>query len=160
MLTNVRKRLPTCARSPISTTRPAYVTGEPIHIHDLFRYVEEDGKLLFRISFGILAFVLLILLRSIRWIILPAIIVAVSIKSTEAILVLSETKLSMVSAILNSLVTIIGVATTTHLAVRFRQHREQHDPKQSLILTMSELLGPIFWDVRDDRLRISGIALQ
>lgn len=124
---------------------PAYVTGEPLHIHDLFRYVEEDGRLLFKFSFAILALVLLILLRSIRWIILPAIIVAFSIKSTEAILVLSDVKLSMVSAILNSLVTIIGVATTTHLAVRYRQHRATYAPREALLRTMSELLGPIFW---------------
>jgi uncharacterized protein len=123
----------------------AFVTGEPIHIHDLFRYVEEDGRLLFRFSFAILSLVLLILLRSLRWIVLPAIMVAISIKSTEAILVLSETKLSMVSAILNSLVTIIGVATTTHLAVRFRQHRERYPAGEALRRTMSELLGPIFW---------------
>ncbi|MDC0307533.1 MAG: MMPL family transporter [Planctomycetaceae bacterium] len=124
---------------------PAYVAGEPIHIHDMFRYVEEDGTILFRFSFALLGIVLLVLFRSLRWLLLPALIVGLSVNMTEAILVLADVKLSMVSAIMNSLVTIIGVATMMHLAVHYRDHRSTQSPEESLRESLSELVRPIFW---------------
>jgi len=124
---------------------PAFVVGEPVQIHDMFRYVEEDGRVLFRVSLVLLAAVLMVLLRSLRWVLLPLIIVVLTIRFTEAILVLSGTKLSMVSSMLNSLVTIIGVATATHIAVGFRERRLTLPRREALRATMVELLPPIFW---------------
>lgn len=124
---------------------PTYVVGEPLHIHDMFRYVQEDGSLLFRISFGLLTLVLLILFRSIRWILLPAAIVALSIEMTYGLLVLVDVPLSMVSAILNSLVTIIGVATVMHVAVHYRDERAARTPPEALRATLIDLLPPVFW---------------
>ncbi|TXT28700.1 MAG: integral membrane protein [Planctomycetota bacterium] len=37
---------------------PAMVVGEPAQIHDMFRYVEEDGRKLFLVSLALLAIVL------------------------------------------------------------------------------------------------------
>lgn len=124
---------------------PAYVAGEPLHVHDMFRYVQEDGALLFKISFVLLSAVLLILFRSVRWILLPAAIVALSIQLTYGVLVVADVPLSMVSAILNSLVTIIGVATVTHVAVHYREYRHNYAPEESLRRTLALLLSPIFW---------------
>ncbi|MBD3673123.1 MAG: MMPL family transporter [Planctomycetaceae bacterium] len=123
----------------------AYVAGEPLHIHDMFRYVQEDGTKLFRISFLLLGIVLLILFRSWRWLLLPALLVALSINMTTAILVLFEVRLSMVSAIMNSLVMIIGVATMMHLAVHYREHRKSLSPQEALEKSFRELIRPIFW---------------
>lgn len=124
---------------------PAYVAGEPIHIHDMFRYVQEDGTILLRFSFILLSIVLLILFRSIRWILLPILIVGLAVNLTCAILVLADVKLSMVSAIMNSIVTIIGVATVTHLAVHYRDYRTEFPPEEALWRTLNDLIPPIFW---------------
>jgi len=124
---------------------PAHVVGEPVQIHDMFRYVEEDGRVLFHVSLVLLAAVLMVLLRSLRWVLLPLIIVVLTIRFTEALLVLSGTKLSMVSSMLNSLVTIIGVATATHIAIGFRERRLTMPRREALRTTMVELLPPIFW---------------
>jgi len=124
---------------------PAFVAGEPIHIHDMFRYVQEDGTILFRFSFVMLSIVLLILFRSLRWILLPVLIVALAVNMTSAILVLTGVKLSMVSAIMNSIVTIIGVATVTHLAVHYRDYRTEFEPEEALRRTLRDLIAPIFW---------------
>lgn len=124
---------------------PAFVVGEPVQIHDMFRYVEEDGRVLFHVSLVLLAGVLMLLFRSLRWVLLPLIIVVLAIRFTEALLVLSGTKLSMVSSMLNSLVTIIGVATATHIAVRFREKRLTMPRADALQTTIVELLPPIFW---------------
>ena len=124
---------------------PAFVVGEPVQIHDMFRYVEEDGRVLFHVSLVLLAAVLMVLFRSLRWVLLPLVIVVLTIRFTEALLVLSGTKLSMVSSMLNSLVTIIGVATATHIAVGFRERRVTLPRQEALRATLVELLPPIFW---------------
>lgn len=125
---------------------PAFVVGEPIQVHDMFRYVEDDGRVLFQVSLVLLSLVLFVLLRSLRWVLLPLVVVVLTIRWTATLLVLTDAKLSMVSSMMNSLVTIIGVATTTHLAVRFRDKRSAGLPRdQSLKETLQELLPPIVW---------------
>ncbi len=122
-----------------------FVVGEPVQIHDMFRYVEEDGDVLFRVSLFLLALVLFMLFRSLRWVVLPLIVVVATIVWTEAILVLSGMRLSMVSSILNSLVTIIGIATVTHVTVHYREQRRRFGRTESLERTLFNLLPAIFW---------------
>ena len=121
-----------------------HVVGEPVQVLEMFRYVEEDGRLLFAVSLGLLGVVLLMLLRSVRWVLLPVLIVIAAIAWTEALLVVSGVRLSMVSSMLNSLVTIIGVATVMHVAVHLRD-RQQDEPRIALTGVLSELLPPIAW---------------
>jgi uncharacterized protein len=123
----------------------AYVVGEPVQIHDMFRYVEEDGQELFQFSLALLACVLFLLFRTMRWVILPIVVVVFTIRWTEAILVLAGAQLSMVSSMMNSLVTIIGVATSTHLAMRFREYATTMERRPALIRAVAELVPPIFW---------------
>ena len=111
----------------------------------MFRYVEEDGRKLFWWSLGLLAAVILVLFRSIRWVLVPLAVVVVAILWTEALLVQSGMQLSMVSSMLNSLVTIIGIATCTHVTVHYREQRQDHDPVVALGRTMSRLAPAIFW---------------
>lgn len=160
---------------------PALVAGEPAQIHDMFRYVEEDGRKLFLVSLAVLAFVLLLLLEVIqwqlvrrmaviallnwiswlpllgvaamlallwlRWVMLTVLVVLVSIVWTEALLVLSGLRLSMVSSMLNSLITIIGVATSMHVLLFFRaQHRLQR-PEDALDHTLRHLAKPVWWSI-------------
>jgi len=126
---------------------PAFVVGEPVQVHDMFRYVEEDGRVLFHVSLLLLAGVLFLMFRTLRWVLLPLVVVLVTIRWTEAILVLSGVKLSMVSSMLNSLVTIIGIATATHIALRFREKRQAESISREAALadTISELAPAIFW---------------
>ncbi len=124
---------------------PAFVVGEPMQVHDMFRYVEEDGRVLFQWSLALLGLVILILFRSLRWVILPLIIVLATIRWTEAVLVLSQTKLSMVSSMLNSLVSIISIATVTHVTVHYRDLRGSLDRTAAFRQTFIELAPAIFW---------------
>lgn len=124
---------------------PAYVVGEPVQIHDMFRYVEEDGRVLFQFSLVLLACVLFLLFRTMRWVVLPLVVVVLTIRWTEAILVLAGARLSMVSSMMNSLVTIIGVATSTHLAMRFREYARLMHRRAALIRSLAELVPPVFW---------------
>ncbi|WP_417380290.1 efflux RND transporter permease subunit [Gimesia sp.] len=127
-------------------TPQAYVVGEPVQVHDMFRYVEEDGNILFKVSLNLLALVLFLLFRRLRWVMLPLLVVICSILWTEALLVLGHFQLSMVSSMLNSLVTIIGIATVAHVAVHFQElQRNNISRPRAIRQTMVELLPAIFW---------------
>ncbi len=124
---------------------PTYIVGEPVQVHDMFRYVEEDGETLGLWSSVLLIGVILLFFRSLRWVALPILVVHAALIWTKAILVLSGMQLSMVSSMLTSLVTIIGVATTIHVTVHFRRWRETHDRTAALRETFRELGPAIFW---------------
>ena len=130
-----------------SNTPPAAVVGEPVQVHDMFRYVEEDGATLGWASAGLLILVNFILFRSLRWMILPLLVVHVTLLWTKGLLVMSGMQLSMVSSMLNSLVTIIGIATVMHITLRFRENRATSEPVEALRKTMLELTVPIFWTI-------------
>lgn len=124
---------------------PAWVVGEPVQVHDMFRYVEQDGGVLGWVSSLLLTVVILLLFRSVRWMVLPLLVVQVTLVWTKAILVLLGIQLSMVSSMLTSLVTIIGVATVMHVTVYFRDYREKLDRIPALRETLLLLAVPIFW---------------
>lgn len=121
------------------------IVGEPVQVHDMFRYVEEDGDTLFYWSLCLLASVLLLLFRSLRWVLLPLMVVVATLVWTQSFWVLIDAKLSMVSSMLNSLVTIVGVATVMHIAVHYREARYERSRIEALRVTFQELLPAICW---------------
>ncbi|MFQ5733451.1 MAG: RND family transporter [Planctomycetaceae bacterium] len=124
---------------------PVAVVGEPVQVHDMFEYVDRDGRRLFWWSLVALSLVIFVLFRSLRWVLQPVAIVAASIIWTNALLVISGAKLSMVSSMMNSLVTIIGVATVTHITVHYRGKRRELERTAALKQTFAELKPAIFW---------------
>ena len=93
-----------------------------------------------------LAIAIAICFRSVRWVLVPILVVRVTMLFTKALLVWTGLRLSMVSSMLTAIVTVIGVATTIHIIVRFREARfEGNDPRTSLRNALSMLMVPIFW---------------
>ena len=123
----------------------AYVAGEPVQVNDMFVYVRQDGALLGWATSGMLILIILVLFRSVRWVVLPLLIVHSALLWTKATLVLSSRQLTMVSSILTSLVTIIGIATVTHVTVRFRDLRQSLDRRAAFRETFIELAPAVFW---------------
>ena len=134
------------------------VAGEPVQVYDMFQMVEEDGQVLFLVSLSILSLVLLLMFQSFRWMLAPVGVVLGSVVSTRAILSLVGAELSMVSSMLNSLVTVIGIATCMHIIVHYRDLRAEmggspletdHEKKVKILSaasrTLSEMVAPIFW---------------
>ena len=124
---------------------PAYVVGEPIQIHDMFRIVQQDADRLFYVSLLVLSGVILLLFRSLRWVVLPIVVVVFTIVWTEATMVLTRFRLSMVSSMLYSMVTIIGIATVTHVIVHYLHARRTMDRSFALRTTLVNLLPAVFW---------------
>ncbi len=125
----------------------AAVAGEPVQIYDMFDLVERDGRLLYLASVAVLSLVLWVIFGSLRWVLSAIGIVVASVVCTRAVLVLSGARLSMVSSMLNSLVTVISVATTMHILVRYREHRRLLDVLSATALTIRELWQPVFWAI-------------
>ena len=144
----VQRLRETVARFSTQTGFETHLVGEPVQVLEAFRYVEEDGLWLWVYSSGLLMLVILVLFRSLRWTVLPLLVVIASVVWTRAALVLSEIPLSMVSSMLNSLVTIIGIATVVHVAVQFRERRNAGHPREeALRLSIEVLIAPVFWTV-------------
>ena len=116
---------------------PAYVVGEPVLVHDMFQYVDQDGQRLFYASLVLLGLVIFALFRSLRWVVLSIVLVAATVAWTKAILVLCGMRLSMVSSMLNSLVTIVGIATVMRVMVYYREQRAQLRPGRSVSVRRS-----------------------
>jgi len=122
-----------------------YVVGEPILVHDMFRYAQEDGEWMGWAASILLVLVILFFLRSLRAVILPFIIVQLAIVWTKAVLAESSMQLSMVSSILNCLVTIIGVSTVVYMSLFYREMREHHEREQAFRETIRIIGTDVFW---------------
>ena len=95
---------------------------------------------------ALLAVVILISFRSLRWVLIPVAVVQLAVLLTRAILVWSGLELSMVSSMLTAVVTVVGVATVIHLLVRFREARQEGLATSDALRKAASLLAaPVFW---------------
>ncbi len=123
-----------------------FITGEPVLVSEGFRMVQRDGWRLGFTSSVLVSLVLLVCFRSIRWTLIPLIVVHWSLAATRATLTLLELDLTMVSSTLTAIVTVIGVATSIHLLLKFQQlRRAGHNRSDAMRGTLAELIEPIAW---------------
>ena len=125
---------------------PGMLAGEPVMVSDGFRYVENDGRLLAWTTTALLAVVILVCFRSLRWVLVPVAVVQLAVLLTRATLVWSGLEMSMVSSMLTAVVTVVGVATVIHFIVRFREARQESlAPREALSQAGGLLAAPVFW---------------
>ncbi len=124
---------------------PAVLAGGPVLVEEVYGQLEKDGQTLGLASSLVLAAVIALLFRNLRWILLPLAVVQLAVLWTKALLVAGGGRLSMVSSPLVALVTVIGVATMVHLTIRFREERDRLTHVEALRQTMMHLGPAIFW---------------
>ncbi len=130
---------------------PGWLAGEPVMVSDGLRYVEEDGQRLGTWSTILLSAVILLCFRSLRWVVIPLLVVQLTLLLTKATLVVSGLRLSLVSSMLGAIVTVVGIATVVHLIVRFREGRLAGlAPQEALARAGTLLAVPIFWAIATD----------
>lgn len=135
-------------RETVAATIPhAAVAGEAVQIQDMFNLVERDGNVLYIASLIVLSVMLLVIFRNLRWVLASVGIVIASVALTRATLVIWGAQLSMVSSMLNSLVTVISIGTTTHVIVYYRELRAVYDQHTATVRTLRELWHPVMWTV-------------
>ncbi len=130
-----------------ATIPDAAVAGEAVQIQDMFNLVERDGNILYIASLAVLSAMLLIIFKNVRWVLASVGIVIASVACTRAILVIWGAQLSMVSSMLNSLVTVISIGTTTHIIVYYREQRAKFDQHEATVRTLQDLWHPVMWTV-------------
>jgi len=136
------------------------ITGAPVMVTDGFRYVEQDGARLGWATSLLLSLVILIVFRSIRWVIVAVVVVQVTLAWTHAVLAITGVSLSMVSSMLAAIVTVISVATVVHYIIRFREHRALgKDPRQALTDASKYLLAPVFWACATDTVGFGALLI-
>ncbi len=135
-------------RETTAATIPgAAVAGEAVQIQDMFNLVERDGNILYIASLAVLSIMLLVMFKNVRWVLASVGIVIASVACTRALLVIWGAQLSMVSSMLNSLVTVISVGTTTHIIVYYREQRARFDQHEATVRVLRDLWHPVMWTV-------------
>ncbi|MCA9120244.1 MAG: MMPL family transporter [Planctomycetaceae bacterium] len=128
-----------------------WLAGEPVMVADGLRYVEEDGQRLGIWSTILLSTVILLFFRSIRWVVIPLMVVQWALLLTKATLVVSGLRLSLVSSMLAAIITVVGIATVVHLIVCFREARLAGlAPREALLRSGNLLAAPILWAIMTD----------
>ncbi|MCE9553396.1 MAG: MMPL family transporter [Planctomycetes bacterium] len=136
------------------------LAGEPVMLADGFRFIDEDGRRLAWSSLGLMSLTILFLFRSLRWVLIPLLVIQWTLVVTEAVLVLSSLRLSMVSSMLSAIVTVVGVATVVHIIVRFRDARTAGlGPRRAMLLTLRELAIPVFLSCATDAVGFGSLML-
>ncbi|MDH3717621.1 MAG: MMPL family transporter [Planctomycetota bacterium] len=124
----------------------AVLVGGPVMVTEGFRLVEDDGNRLGWIATVLLMLTIIACFRSLRWVLVPIVVVNATLLLTKAALWASGLQLSMVSSMLWSIITVIGIATVVHVVVRFREARsEKHSPRDALLVAGTVLATPIMW---------------
>lgn len=127
------------------------VAGEPVMLRDGFAMLERDGNLLGTTSGLLAGLVLLASFRSLRWLLVPLVVVLLALWSTRGVLAVVGLKLTMVSTMLSAMVTVVGIATVTHVIVEFRRQRSLGlDPSMALRETMTVLFWPVLGAIATD----------
>lgn len=135
------------------------LVGQPVMVEEGFDEIEQDGKRLSIVSSISLALLILIGFRSLRWAIISIAVVQWSLVVTRGLLWWLAWDLTMVSSMLASIVTVIGVATTMHWMLGYQKAMTlQATPEEALHRSMRDLWWPIVWACITDAIGFASLA--
>ncbi|MFM7845174.1 MAG: efflux RND transporter permease subunit [Planctomycetota bacterium] len=143
---------------------PGLIGGEPVLVEEGFAALEIDGRRLAIWSTIFVGFTILLCFRSLRWVLIPLLIVQWTLVITAAILAITGLRLSLVSSMWASILTVVGIATAVHLLVQYRDLRREGQSAEAALLKASLLVAmPIVWSLVTDAcgfgsLLISGVG--
>ncbi len=136
------------------------LVGQPVMIEDGFDEIERDGKRLNAVSTICLALLILIGFRSLRWAIISIAVVQWSLIVTRGLLAWLAWDLTMVSSMLASIITVVGVATTMHWMLGYqRAMTSQLSPESALKQSMQTLWRPIVWACITDAIGFASLSI-
>lgn len=130
---------------------PAVMVGGPVMVVEGFRLVDQDGRRLGRLSSLLLGLTIAVCFRSLRWVLAALLVVNATLLLTKALLMATGFRLTIVSSMLWTNVTVVGIATIMHILVKFREIRDRDvAPQKALYLVGVSLLAPIMWTCLTD----------
>jgi uncharacterized protein len=139
----------------------AFLVGEPVMVREGFQMVEADGRRLGWVATFILAGLLLVGVKSIRWTLICILVVQWSLIVTQGLLGWMQLQMTMVSSMLASIVTVIGVATTIHWMSGYQKERAKgHRPVDAIAISLNGLIRPIVWACVTDAIGFGSLMLS
>jgi predicted RND superfamily exporter protein len=120
------------------------VAGEPAMLRDGFAMLEWDGTVLAWASVVLTGSVLYFVFRSLRWVLVPMGVVLSALWTTRGLLAVAGSKLTMVSTMLSAMITVVAIATVTHVIVEFRRRR---DLGQAPTAALEDALATLMWPI-------------
>ncbi len=140
--------------------KPGRITGEPVMIHDAFGYIEDDGHRLFWATTICLGLVIYWFVRSLKWVVIPLVVVQLALLLTNGLLGAMQLKLSMVSSMLTAVVTVVGIGAVMHVLVQYRQAMSRGKGAwRALVQTLHQLAAPIFWACLTDTIGFASLLI-
>lgn len=138
-------------RATVADLPGSTVAGEPVMLRDGFAMLTRDGNLLGTTSAMLSGAVLLVCFRSVRWLVVPLAVVLLALWGTRGVLAVAGLKLTMVSTMLSAMVTVVAIATVTHLIVEHRRRRELGlSPADALRAAITTLFWPTVGAIATD----------
>jgi predicted RND superfamily exporter protein len=139
---------------------PGYITGEPVIVSDGFRLIARDGRQLAWGSAILLGLTIAVFFRSIRWMLIPILLVQVVLLYTKSLIATAGIPMTMISSVLTSVAMVITVATLVHFIVRFQTMRGRGlATEQALKETLSVLAAPVFWALLTDAVGFGALMI-
>lgn len=133
-------------RALVGEYRDGTLVGEPVLVDEAFELLEVDGRRLNTWCTVLLMLTIFACFRSLRWLVLPLVVVQMTLALTRGTLVWLDLQLSMVSSMLSAIVTVVGVAAVVHVIVRFRNAQSQGRGAVGALLQAGQILmAPIFF---------------
>jgi predicted RND superfamily exporter protein len=137
------------------------VAGEPVMLRDGFAMLTRDGNLLGTTSGLLAGGVLLICFRSLRWLVVPLAVVLLALWTTRGVLALAGLRLTMVSTMLSAMVTVVAIATVTHIIIEFRRRRDDGlAPHAALEASLATLLWPVVGAIATDMIGFGALVFS
>lgn len=148
-------------RSIVNKLPHGTLVGEPILIGEAFDLLEIDGQRLNIWCTLLLTLAILLCFRSLRWLLLPIVVVQMTLALTRGLLVALGLQLSMVSSMLAAIVTVVGVATVVHIIVRYRDALLQGFSAKEALAQASKLVSvPIFFACLTDAAGFAALMIS
>lgn len=151
-------------RSMPEDAREVVLVGEPVLLEQGLDLIERDGRWLAWLTIALLSPCVLLMIRSLRFVALQAIVILWAVTLTRATLFVLGFELSLVSSILTAIVTVITVTSVIHMGSRQRRLRQQgYRTEAAAERAFGWLLPPVFWACATDAagfaaLTVSGIV--
>jgi len=146
-------------RAIMATFPAGTVAGEPAMLRDGFAMLEWDGTVLAWASVALTGGVLLFFFRSLRWVVVPMGVVLTALWTTRGVLAAAGSQLTMVSTMLSAMITVVAIATVTHVIVEYRRQRDLGlAPAAALEAALALLFWPICGAIATDVLGFGSLV--
>ena len=99
------------------------VTGQPVMLVDGYRYVKADGQRLTWVATALVALVIAVSFRSLRWTFIPLCVVQLTLLLTRGLIQTGGTQMTLVSSTISAMITAIVFAAVVHVIFRTRDFR-------------------------------------